>query len=192
MLKILTTLALSTTCLLAQQVRAFDELAVENGVYSLETSGWELVPGAIDLTLLVDELVEVTGTLDTSGAVPVLTLASAALADDAFEVDGTSQIGTTLDLNVESHAGTFCFLLGGQAGDAAPLDPLGLAQYSGTSFLQLPAVMVASGPIVNEAFTHQLAIPNNPALVGAGLRLQAGVYAGGVVLINAADIEVEP
>lgn len=177
---------------MAQQVRAFDELELENGVYALETTGWEVAPGAIDLSAFVDELVEVTGTLDVSGAVPVLTLATAALADDALEVVGTGGLGTALDLTVESSTASFGFVLAGAAGDPAPLDLLGDPRYTGTSCLQLPAVMVSSGPFVNEELGVQLPIPNNPALVGAELRLQAGVANGAFMLINAVDVEVVP
>ena len=190
MLKILTTLALSSACLLAQQVRAFDELNLENGVYSLESSGWHVHPGTLSLATLEDELVEVTGTLDTSGLVPTLTLATAALADDTFEVDGPSTIGTVLDLSLESATATYCFVLAAQAGDPTPLDVFGSPLYTGTSYLQQPGILVSSGLFVAGAFAVQLPIPNNPTLIGAELRLQAGVANGAFMLINAVDIEV--
>ena len=188
MLKLLTTIALSASCLLAQQVRAFDKVQENNGIYSLEISGWIINPGAFDISQWDNDDVEVTGTLATVGAQTEITLQSIALAADLFDVDGAETLGSTLTLTLESPTATYCFVLGGVGGDPAPLDPFNHPLYTGTSYLQQPGILVSSGLLTNGIFTDSLPIPNNPALVGASLRVQGGMVNGQFMLINAHDI----
>ena len=191
--KLATTLVLSGGCLLAQQVRVFDSIDLNNGVYSLDTAGWALNPSPFSLAIFENEDVEITGSLDTTGAFPVLTPHTIVLASDVFELSGGEgqSIGAALDITLESPTATFTFVLAGEAGAPVPLDPFNHPLYTGTTFLQSGSVLLSSGLLVNGQFTDAVPIPNNTALVGLGFRLQGGMVDSQFMLINAKDVVLE-
>ncbi|HIE70133.1 MAG TPA: hypothetical protein EYP98_08110, partial [Planctomycetes bacterium] len=176
---------LSASCLTAQQVRMFGQLEFDAGQFRLVTPGVVLIPGAFDLANEVGQFVEVSGDL-VAGVAPTLQVTSFQRADDTFELNGSSRIGDTLQLRIDSPSAITYYFVGSLAPGFTPLD--GIPMLSGTVFVELPTLLVSSGPL-QSSWTHPLPVPNNAALVGLEIWFQAAMFNGQFVYLNARRAE---
>ena len=177
---------LSTSIATAQQVRMFGELELENGEYTLAIPGVVLLPGTLDLSNDVGEIVEIHGNL-VPGTPDTVQVTSAAQSDDKLELDGSSRIGESIELCIESSTSPLYYLVASLAQDMIPLDSIPLL--SGTLFIELPVVTISGGLLTNN-YEHVFPLPNNPALVGIDIWFQAALVNTEFVYINVVETTI--
>lgn len=176
----------STSIATAQQVRMFGELELENGEYTLAIPGVVLLPGTLDLSNDVGEIVEIHGNL-VPGTPDTVQVTSAAQSDDKLELDGSSRIGESIELCIESSASPLYYLVASLAQDMIPLDSIPLL--SGTLFIELPVVTISGGLLTN-SYEHVFPLPNNPALVGIDIWFQTALVNTEFVYINVVETTI--
>ena len=179
---------LSTSIATAQQVRMFGELELENGEYTLAIPGVVLLPGTLDLSNDVGEIVEIHGNL-VPGTPDTVQVTSAAQSDDKLKIGGSSRIGESIELRIESETSPLYYLVASLAQDMTPLD--GLPLLSGTLFIELPVVTISGGLLINNNYLHVFPLPNNPALVGIDIWFQTALVNTEFVYINVVETTIE-
>jgi hypothetical protein len=178
---------LSTSIATAQQVLMFGELELENGEYTLAIPGVVLLPGTLDLSNDVGEIVEIHGNL-VPGTPDTVQVTSAAQSDDKLELDGSSRIGESIELRIESETSPLYYLVASLAQDMTPLD--GLPLLSGTLFIELPVVTISGGLLINNKYLLVFPLPNNPALVGIDIWFQTALVNTEFVYINVVETTI--
>ena len=179
-------IALTASLATAQQVRMFGELEFEAGEYTLATPGVVLLPGTLDLSNDIGEVVEVHGNL-LPGSPDTVQVTSVDQTDDRLKLGGSSRIGESVDLRVESETSPLYYLIASLAPEFAPLDSIPLL--SGTLFIELPVVVISAGLLQN-SYEHVMPIPNNSALVGTDIWFQTALVNTEFVYINAVHTTV--
>ena len=179
-------IALTASLATAQQVRMFGELQFEAGEYTLATPGVVLLPGTLDLSNDIGEVVEVHGNL-LPGSPDTVQVTSVDQTDDRLKLGGSSRIGESIDLRVESETSPLYYLVASLALEMVPLDSIPL--FSGTLFIELPVVVISAGLLQN-SYEHVMPIPNSSALVGTDIWFQTALVNTEFVYINAVHTTV--
>ena len=179
-------IALTASLATAQQVRMFGELQFEAGEYTLATPGVVLLPGTLDLSNDIGEVVEVHGNL-LPGSPDTVQVTSVDQTDDRLKLGGSSRIGESIDLRVESETSPLYYLVASLALEMVPLDSIPLL--SGTLFIELPVVVISAGLLQN-SYEHVMPIPNSSALVGTDIWFQTALVNTEFVYINAVHTTV--
>ena len=179
-------IALTASLATAQQVRMFGELQFEAGEYTLATPGVVLLPGTLDLSNDIGEVVEVHGNL-LPGSPDTVQVTSVDQTDDRLKLGGSSRIGESVDLRVESETSPLYYLVASLALEMVPLDSIPLL--SGTLFIELPVVVISAGLLQN-SYEHVMPIPNSSALVGTDIWFQTALVNTEFVYINAVHTTV--
>lgn len=179
-------IALTASLATAQQVRMFGELQFEAGEYTLATPGVVLLPGTLDLSNDIGEVVEVHGNL-LPGSPDTVQVTSVDQTDDRLKLGGSSRIGESIDLRVESETSPLYYLVASLALEMVPLDSIPLL--NGTLFIELPVVVISAGLLQN-SYEHVMPIPNSSALVGTDIWFQTALVNTEFVYINAVHTTV--